>query len=202
MSSEINKGIGSNVAVALVHHPVVDKTGAIVTTSVTTMDVHDFARTLRTYGVSEFYVVTPLKSQRNLVRRLMKHWCEGFGASRNPHRKEALSTVKIVDTISSMMDNLSSGGWNRITQISTSASEDGEAISFSTAREMIETSVEKQEIDHKYVLLFGTGSGLAPEVCDNARYRLEPIRGASDFNHLPVRCAAAIIIDRLMGRHG
>ena len=36
------------LAIALVHHPVLDKGGAIVTTALTNLDVHDLARSART----------------------------------------------------------------------------------------------------------------------------------------------------------
>ena len=50
------------------------------------------------------------------------------------------------------------------------------------------------------LVLFGTGYGLATEALDQAQYLLEPIKGSGNFNHLPVRAAVAIIMDRLLGR--
>jgi len=43
---------------------------------------------------------------------------------------------------------------------------------------------------------------LEKNLVQNADYVLEPIEGNSDFNHLPVRGAIAIILDRLLGRGG
>ncbi|HPG48411.1 MAG TPA: RNA methyltransferase [Petrotogaceae bacterium] len=37
------------------------------------------------------------------------------------------------------------------------------------------------------------------EIRETCSYELEPIRGFSDFNHLSVRAAAAITLDRLIG---
>ncbi len=34
---------------------------------------------------------------------------------------------------------------------------------------------------------------------DNADFFLEPIKGPSDYNHLSVRSAVAIVLDRLLG---
>jgi len=48
------------------------------------------------------------------------------------------------------------------------------------------------------LLLFGTGWGLADELFEQADHVLEPIRGVNGFNHLSVRTAAAIILDRLL----
>jgi hypothetical protein len=50
---------------------------------------------------------------------------------------------------------------------------------------------------HPLMLVFGTGWGLAPEMFTRGWTVLESIRGAGDYNHLPVRSAAAIILDRL-----
>ena len=50
----------ADLYVALLHHPVYDKNGAVVTTAVTNLDVHDIARLARTFGVRGFYVCTPV----------------------------------------------------------------------------------------------------------------------------------------------
>ena len=58
---------------------------------------------------------------------------------------------------------------------------------------------EKQTSGHRRVvmILFGTAWGIAKEFIGNADYLLEPILGVSDYNHLSVRTAAAITLDRL-----
>ena len=48
------------------------------------------------------------------------------------------------------------------------------------------------------LMLFGTGWGLTKEVKAEADFRLEPIEGKG-YNHLSVRSAVAIILDRLLG---
>ena len=48
-------------------------------------------------------------------------------------------------------------------------------------------------------MVFGTGWGLAPEVMARADLRLAPVLGPTDYNHLSVRAAAAVILDRLRG---
>ncbi|HEX7668153.1 MAG TPA: RNA methyltransferase, partial [Polyangiaceae bacterium] len=75
------------VALALIHHPVVDRQGDIVTTAVTNLDVHDIARTSHTFGVGDFFVVHPVAAQRELVHRIVTHWVDGSGARRIPDRK-------------------------------------------------------------------------------------------------------------------
>ena len=80
---------------ALLHHPVLDKNGRIVTSAVTNIDIHDLARSARTYGVRRFFVVTPVEALRALARRIIEHWETGFGSTYNTTRKEALSIVRL-----------------------------------------------------------------------------------------------------------
>ena len=54
-----------------------------------------------------------------------------------------------------------------------------------------------EEDDEPICLLFGTGYGLVDEIMAEADYTLEPIVGPTDYNHLSVRSAASIILDRL-----
>ena len=49
-----------------------------------------------------------------------------------------------------------------------------------------------------FLVLFGTGWGLTKEIMENADYMLKPVSGYTDYNHLSVRSAAAIILDRLL----
>jgi len=56
------------------------------------------------------------------------------------------------------------------------------------------------EQDQPFLLLLGTGWGLVEEVFDKSDYVLEPISGGGDYNHLSVRSAASIMLDRLFGR--
>jgi tRNA (guanine37-N1)-methyltransferase len=49
------------------------------------------------------------------------------------------------------------------------------------------------------LFIFGTAKGLAPQVIERSDYLLLPVQGFSDFNHLSVRSAIAIILDRWLG---
>ncbi len=53
------------------------------------------------------------------------------------------------------------------------------------------------EDDEPICLIFGTGYGLVDEIMLDADYTLEPLYGPTDYNHLSVRSAASIILDRL-----
>ena len=74
----------------------------------------------------------------------------------------------------------------------TSARKYTGAVSFKFLRSRIEEG-------ENLIICFGTGWGLTEEFIRSADYILEPIRGTTDYNHLSVRSAAAIILDRLLG---
>jgi tRNA (guanine37-N1)-methyltransferase len=48
-------------------------------------------------------------------------------------------------------------------------------------------------------MLFGTGQGLSQSLIERCDYLLLPIDGFSEFNHLSVRSAVAIVLDRWLG---
>src|SRR6185295_5087012 len=82
--------------VALLHHPVYDKNGAVVTTAVTNMDVHDLGRLARAFALRACYVATPVETLRRLVERILRHWDTGPGATHSVTRTEALALVRLV----------------------------------------------------------------------------------------------------------
>jgi hypothetical protein len=180
------------VAAALVHYPVVDRQGSVVTTAVTNLDVHDIARSAHTYGLSRFFVVHPVAAQRELVNRIRAHWVEGSGARRIPDRKPAMEIVTIVPSLDDVGRTLGSD----VEFWATSAAPGG-TLDFDGARASLRSS------GPPVVILFGTGWGLAPEVQEKSAQRLVGIRSprSDGYNHLSVRAAAAIILDRLLGAH-
>jgi len=184
----------ARLAVGLVHYPVVNRDGNTVTSSVTSLDVHDFARVCRTYGVGGLYIVTPLEAQARLVERLIGHWTAGYGSTANPERKEALTGVKVVDTIEDMLDNFGLGIEGAVVMV-TSARPGPDTVSYAEGRKALEKAP-------RAALLFGTAHGLARPAMEMATIRLAPIPGVREYNHLPVRSAASIIMDRLLGQGG
>lgn len=177
------------LAIALVHRPVLDKEGQIVTTALTNIDVHDLARSARTYGCTDYFIVHPVEIQRELTRRIVEHWTDGSSAKRIPTRKDALSIVRAVATLDDAAAAL--GADVEIWVTAARVIEGKQAVSFQAARAKL------QGPGGPVLLVFGTGWGLAPEIIDRAHDVLEPIRGAGAWNHLSVRSACAIALDRL-----
>ena len=177
---------------ALVHHPVLDGQGQVVTSAVTNLDVHDLSRSARTYGCTDYFVTHPIAAQRELVERIREHWTEGSSGRRIPDRREAITLLRIVESLDAAIEAL--GGRSVVEVWTTAARELGATLSFEEARARLRG-------DGKRVLLvFGTGWGLAESVLRGSDALLEPIRAAAgDYNHLSVRSACAIALDRLLG---
>lgn len=184
--------IKASVYVALLHHPVYDKNGQVVTTAVTNMDIHDIARSGKTYGIHGFYVVTPVKALQTLARKIIDHWERGYGSQYNVTRKEALALVRIKDTLDDVIIDVEQERGEKPLLVVTSARPTGERTSFADLRDMLIKSSQP------FLLILGTGWGLTEAIFSRSDYVLEAIEGPTDYNHLSVRSAAAIMFDRLL----
>ncbi len=184
---------GAPLYVVLLHHPVYDKHGEVVATAVTNMDVHDLARIGKTYGVSGVYIATPVRALRLLAEKILEHWRTGFGAEYNETRREALALVRTVVDLDAAILEVERGSGERPLLVATSAKDADGRISFADLRARLATGKAP------HLLILGTGWGLTKEILERADLILEPIRGITDYNHLPVRAAAAIMLDRLSG---
>jgi len=177
---------------ALIHHPVKNKEGLEITSAVTNLDIHDLARLARTYGLEAMFIITPDENQKNLAQKIIRHWVEGYGASYNEDRKEALELIKIVDSIEKMLEDIVLSGKEKPLLVSTSASRIKNSITYGKMRDVMSLS-EKDT-----VFLFGTSWGLSDRVLLQSDYVLEPIDLNKGYNHLSVRSAASIVLDRLL----
>jgi hypothetical protein len=180
--------------IGLVHYPVYNKNRQRIAASITTFDLHDLARVSRTYDVKKFFVITPLDDQYTLANRVKSHWTEGYGAKYNRHRKEAIELIVVVPSIEQAMDEIAETEGQAPLLIATDAFEqEDRSLSWEKARGIIQNG-------QAVILIFGTAWGLDKALLERADYVLQPIQGRTDYNHLSVRGAAAIILDRLAGR--
>lgn len=184
----------SPLYVALIHWPVYNQRGEVVGTSITPFDLHDIARTSKTFGITKYFVVCPVESQRKLASRIMDHWLTGIGAEMNVTRKEAFEKVALVPELEDACLTIQGDLGKPPRLVATSAKAGPKRISFPELRAELEQS------DDPHLILFGTGWGMTEAVLDRADFFLEPIAGKGDgsYNHLPVRAAVAIILDRLL----
>lgn len=177
---------------ALVHFPIVDRTGAASVTSVTNLDMHDISRAATTYGVAGCFVVHPSETMRRYCEHVLRHWRIGEGLAQNPTRRVALSTTELAADLGEVAEVLEARHARRPLFIATHARPFGAVLTCAELRARMES-----ELDQPFVLVFGTGHGLHPETIDEMDILLEPIWGVGKFNHLSVRSAVAIYLDRL-----
>jgi len=182
------------IHVLLIHHPIKSRTGEIIATSVTNLDIHDIARASRTYGVAGYHLVTPILLQRELVHGVAGHWLEGASGARVPERAQALALVRVSDSFDAALAAIRVQEGRDPLVVMTSAQSHGRPTTgFDALRERLATETRP------VALCFGTGWGLADELLERADLLLDPLQGSSDYNHLSVRVAVGVTLDRLLG---
>lgn len=183
----------ADLSVVLLHEGMEDKEGKLVTTSLTLIDMHDIARSSTTYGLRRAFIAHPSPVIRKLAHTIEQHWQEGPGGSYNPDRKTAIETIEIVSDLDEAIHkiDLRTGKLPRI--IATSAHDGAKRTSYTRMRSILEAS------EDPFLVMFGTGWGMGEALLSRAHYFLEPLKGPSSYNHLSVRSACAIVLDRLMG---
>lgn len=183
------------VYVALMHGEVVDETGEEKASSLTHFDLHDIARSCRSYGVARYFVVTPLETMRYLAQRMISYWNAGIGNYSIPNRGQALEVVDVVTSLDEVLQAIWARHHERARIVATSARKQASQITYRGLAEDIRS--QKTPV----LLLFGTAYGLSSrciEQCDNT---LPPIRDGR-WNHFSVRSAVAITLERLIGEDG
>jgi len=182
-----------DLSVVLLHDQMVDKQGDPIVSSLTMIDVHDIARSSRTYGLTNAFIAHPSPTLRKLARTLKSHWEGGFGATYNPNRKEALEYIEIVSSLDEAISKIDLRTRKLPKLIATSAKAGGNRVTFSEMKSLL------LEPEQPYLLMLGTGWGMSDALLSRANLFLEPVRGPGEYNHLSVRSACAIILDRLLG---
>jgi hypothetical protein len=188
----------ARLTVALVHGPALDRHGREQTTALTNLDVHDIARSARTFGCAAFYVVTPVVAQQEQARAVLGFWEGDRGRRRNQTRTEALALARVVATVDDAVAAEAAVLGRPPLLVATSAKPEG-AVPYAALRRQL----DDDDVGGALVL-FGTGAGMPKSLLDRCAVVLAPIVGPTDpdgrrFNHLSVRSAAAIVLDRLRG---
>jgi len=163
-------------------------------TSVTSIDIHDIARSSATYGIEKFFIVTPLIDQQKIVQKFLHFWHEGEGQQYNASRYEALRRVALEESFDRTCAEITRIEGKEPLVIATSARSVDQLDTLS----FYDQGVVWQQ-DRPALLLFGTGRGLSEQLLRRADYLLEPLAGFVDFNHLSVRSAVAIVLDKWLG---
>jgi len=172
----------SEIAVALVHHPVLTRSGETGTTAITSIDVHDFARCCAFYDVAPVYLVHPADGMHALIHDMTDYYLNGAGGERNPGRREVLEAIRCVKSLQEIPDLQEYKLW-----YTSATPPQGQTIEPS----------ELPKMAGKHLIVLGTGWGLDSENMPNANGWLSPIEGIGKVRHLSVRAALAIYLDRL-----
>ncbi len=172
-----------------------DRDGRIIVTSFTTMDLHDIARPARAYEIRRFYIVQPIDAQRLVVKRQIDYWLSEEGRKANPTRYEIVQLVRLKYTLDEVIEEIEKERGKRPVTVGTDARTYPNTVSYPELKEKIEKE------DREFLIVFGTGYGIPPDMMRTFDYILEPVLGAGDWNHLSVRNAVAIILDRLFSRN-
>ena len=184
----------ANIYVGLVHYPVYDRKHKTVCTSITNLDLHDIARSCKTYGIMNFFVINPQESQKQIFIRLKKFWKSDFAKSYNIDRFDAFDIIEFVPDIPSAKVWIQKKFNRQPIVISTSARKTIGSLKYQEVRDIISKSYPK-------LILFGTGDGLTDEVINQSNFHLQNISGVESYNHLSVRSAVAVTLDRLISEY-
>lgn len=177
-----------------------DRLGETIATAVTNLDLHDISRTCRTYGVKRYFIVTPVLEQHRVIGRLIDHWQQDRQREWHPDRFEALARVKLVEDFEAVKAEIFSKHGEYPEVVLTDASPLPKAVSYADYRRELESPTRKKPA----LIVFGTGWGISEVFHPEVHRILAPVYGLKDdpdgeYNHLSVRAAAAIILDRLLG---
>ncbi len=183
----------ANVYLALLHHPVYNKRKDVVTTCITGFDLHDIARAAATFGIKKYYVVNPLPAQQAFARRIIDFWSDERSLEFNWTRAEAFKLISIKNSLEDAVEDIAKIEGVRPRIVGTSAKPQG-----TTRFDRLKKEIKKAKTP--YLIALGTGWGLVDEEFKKMDVVLEPILGPNAYNHLSVRSANAIILDRLLGR--
>ncbi|MCH4166641.1 MAG: RNA methyltransferase [Megasphaera sp.] len=183
----------SSLYVGLVHYPIYDKNFNVIATAITNYDLHDISRSAKTYGVKKYFIIHHIQGQLDMIHKIMNFWRSSVGKNYNGYRTQALDIVEIQSSIAAAIDAVTEAEGIRPYVVTTDARIYANTISYKALR-------QKRECDERPILLLlGTGYGMTKETMEQFDFILEPIYGAGEYNHLSVRSAAAIILDRLAG---
>lgn len=183
----------SALYVGLVHYPIYDKNFNVIATAITNYDLHDISRSSKTYGVKKYFIIHHVQGQLDMVHKIIGFWESHAGRKYNSYRTQAFDIVDIRPSIEAAVAAVTEAEGKRPYVVTTDARVYANTISYKDLRR------KREEDNTPILLLLGTGYGMTKETMEQFDFILEPIYGAGDYNHLSVRSAAAIILDRLAG---
>ncbi len=189
------------VALVLLHYPTTNREGEEITTAVTNMDIHDLSRSARTYEVDHYYLVTPIPEQHEVVGRILAHWNLEQSKEWHPDRFEALSRVNLVYSFEDVKVDLKNRYPDKTQEV---VMPDARPLEQQISYLHLKSRWQNEPESGVKIIVLGTGWGVAPSFFKEVHTFLAPLYGPlgkGGYNHLSVRAAGAIILDRLFGQN-
>lgn len=187
-----------NHYVALMHTQVLVQGNKVGNSSITSLDIHDISRSSATYGIENYFVVSALKDQQKILNSFLEFWMSDEGKDYNLTRFEAVKRIIPGHNFEDVVQKITEKEGVAPIIITTSAKTSNLG---NDGPKVIDYNSQGEVFAHERPVLFvfGTSQGLADEVLNKSDYLLLPINGMTDYNHLSVRSAVAIILDRWLG---
>jgi len=192
---EIAKQFVPNHYVALMHNQILVQDGREGNSSITSLDIHDIARSAATYGIKNYFVVSSLQDQHKILNTFLNFWHSKEGKDYNQSRFDAVKAILPAFSLNEAIEAIKEKEGLDPIIIATSAKQHGfedKIIDYFSQGRLF-------ALQRPVLILFGTAQGLSDQVLDRCDYLLLPLDGLTDYNHLSVRSAAAIVLDRWLG---
>ena len=74
----------------------------VVSTCITGVDLHDIARTSKTFGLAKYFVVNPFPAQRKFAERIISCWRSEKSFVHNWTRAEAFKLIEVKESLEAM----------------------------------------------------------------------------------------------------
>lgn len=150
--------------------------------------------------MKKYFIVTPITEQHRVVGRILSHWQTEKSREWHPDRFEALSRAKLVPDFEAVKKEIFEAHGEYPEVVLTDARPIPNSVTYAEYRR----ELEKPGRTKPTVVVFGTGWGVSDVFYPEVHRILTPVNGPKDengeaYNHLSVRAAVAIILDRLRG---
>lgn len=182
-----------NHYVALMHTEILVSKDKVGNNSITSLDIHDIARSSATYGIENYFVVTPLEDQQKILKNFLDFWKSKEGKEYNLSRfnavEKVIAAINFDDVVSKIREK---EGIDPLIITTSARPVGGKQIDFYSQSKIF-------KLKRPVLIVFGTGHGLSESIIQKSDFVLCPINGMTDYNHLSVRSAAAIVLDRWLG---
>ena len=185
--------------VALLHSQVLIKNQQKIhtgNTSIASIDIHDAARASATYGVKNVFIVTELEDQQVILKTFLNFWTSDKGQNYNATRHRAVSSVIPSPSLDFVIESIKKQTGKDPIIIATSAKPYAQTPNIDY---FSQGTVWRHQ--RPVLFVFGTGQGLCNEVLNRCDFMLLPLTGLTKYNHLSVRSAISIVLDRWLGLH-